>query len=144
MQTTKTQQANERTQPQFTPGPWAQDIIESAEIIDAEGVNSGRKNDHRISQATVYVNHGSGKGSQICALPHDPDDGLDLHDPEYIANAKLIAAAPDLLEAVKELSAKLRDYRRRIGDRVKVSNDTTNGCSYALKVADAAIAKAID
>lgn len=113
---------------QHTPGPWATDISHAAETIASEGCYSGaatyrealqriaegeatprkiargaldyEQADARIGAACVYVDHGSGKGSQICAFPHDIEDQLDITDAETQANARLIAAAPDLLAAL--------------------------------------------
>lgn len=111
MQTTSHQTTNASAAKlaEHTPGPWDTDIVEAIEIIDSEGVNSGLKNDTRISGAVVYINHGSGKGGQICSLPHDPYDGLDLHDIEYQANARLIAAAPELMMALREIESRCGD-----------------------------------
>ena len=53
-------------------------------------------------------------------------------DPEQVANARLIAAAPDLLASVRHLRAFWRPG----------SNHDTQEVQYALAAADAAIAKA--
>ncbi len=73
-----------------TPGPWATNI--EVETFDGARLD-----------ATVYINHGSGKGGEICTFRHDPDDGLDLNDAEQIANANLVAAAPELLAALQDI-----------------------------------------
>lgn len=64
------------------------------------------------------------------------DNGLD------IADARLIAAAPELKTAIIELITALRDMRLQLGDRVRLPNDTINHASYALKIGAEAIAKA--
>jgi hypothetical protein len=83
--------------PQHTPGPWATDIDKAKELL--------RKGED-IDGATVYVNHGSGKGGEIATLRHDPDDQLNLigdDEHEHTANARLIASAPELLAALQRL-----------------------------------------
>lgn len=67
----------------FTPGPWATDI--DLEVIARDGLH-----------ATVYVNHGSGKGSEIAKFANEPENGLDPTSKETKANARLIAASPKM------------------------------------------------
>lgn len=86
---------------EITEGKWATDIDVAVEIIDREGVGS-------VEMATVYQGEGSGKGSEICALRHDPDNGLDLHDARYKADAKAISLTPQLIMEVLELRNGLR------------------------------------
>lgn len=117
-----------------TPGPWETDIDHAAETIASEGhyytdwfhdavheIAGGCKNpkqvaakaianeaqDARIGAACVYVNHGSGKGGQICAFPHDTSDGLDITDAETKANAHLMKLAPDLLAFVLKVAERV-------------------------------------
>lgn len=127
-----------------TPGPWATDIETAAELVKSEGdydrntfrraldsiANDGlnlaqsRKaarealeneaSDARIDGACVYVDHGSGKGSQICSFPHDIEDGLDITDAETKANARLAAASPRLLEILDTLF-------RRVGESQNIT-----------------------
>lgn len=63
-----------------TPRPWATDI-------DVETFDGARLD------AVIYINHGSGKGGEICTFRHDPDDGLDNDSEEQRANAALIVKA---------------------------------------------------
>jgi hypothetical protein len=72
-------------QPKYTPGPWAQD--------DSDGADWG------------WIRDGEGRMVAVCGIPEGADlikhrrDGSDPTE----ANARLIAAAPDLLEALKRL-----------------------------------------
>ena len=99
----------------FTPGPWATDI----EVKTFDG---------QILDATIYVNHGSGKGGAICIFQHDPEDGLDNTDPEQIANAHLIAAAPELYEAL----GALENCRQTIHGQFVVSKEGIDRARAAL------------
>lgn len=127
-----------------TPAPWATDITEAAELVASEGVydrNRFREAleriaesksvkdarrlaaealqdeaiDSRIAEASVYINHGSGKGGTVCTFRHDPDDGLDIRDPEQQANAKLAAASPQLLDITEATF-------RRVGESQNISS----------------------
>ena len=75
----------------------------------------------------------------ICMLPHYPDKNL--HS-QYEANAALIAAAPELLEALREVTSELEAVfkwqleNNRISDVVAVQRQAT------LDKARSAIAKA--
>ena len=64
-----------------TPRPWATDI--EVETFDGS----------QMELAVIYVNHGSGKGSEICAFRHAPEEGLDNTSEEQIHNARLIVKA---------------------------------------------------
>ena len=71
-------------------------------------------------------------------------------DPTYAAgNAQfagdvgfVLELNAELLTALKECQAVIRDYRLQIGTRIRLPNDTINHASYALKISDEAIAKA--
>lgn len=68
-----------------TPRPWATDIRDAIELLDKG---------ERIDGATIYYNgNTSSRGNEIATLRHDPEDWLDLHDPELQANAALIVRA---------------------------------------------------
>jgi hypothetical protein len=105
----------------YTPGPW----------IFAE--------DHSTN-ACVYVRPLNNKLSEICTL-YGPDDvsiradGVWPDQPIRRANARLIAAAPDLLEALAELAEIVQGLLD--GDDSQHSID-----SFTLQPARAAITKA--
>ena len=82
-----------------TKGPW---IVERSEIHDSE---------------VVYINTDSGtwKQGEVCVLYGDLDTNL--------ANARLIASAPDLLEALERLVLAFD-----VGDMM---HTTLNGRGYA-------------
>ena len=90
-----------------TPGPWALD-----------GGN------HIVSMAAL-------SGSVRVAVIDTPDIHAAVDWPEAHANARLVSAAPDLLEALTALVGLARMRAAPLGDYVS-----------ALAVADAAIAKA--
>lgn len=75
------------TKPTFTPGPWL----------------VGRVGNHLSIEATV----GPGLGHEV-AMIRDFGDGPDSAIP-VMANAKLIAAAPDLLAALKAMLESLHE-----------------------------------
>lgn len=74
-------------QTKHTPGPWITDIKQS---YASEG-------------AACYSSHPQWKNVEVCNFRHDPSNGISITDPETIANANLIAAAPDLLLALMTL-----------------------------------------
>ena len=100
-----------------TPGPWATDC----DVPTFDGSDL---------PYVVYINHGTGKGGEICTMNHEPDEGRGRDWEEGKANARLIASAPELLESLKDLEIILsgKPYDR---DEQKL-----------LEMARAAIAKA--
>lgn len=97
-----------------TPGPWRPNVAGGADLIDAR--------------------------KRLVARAYDPEDD-DAVTREAAANARLIAAAPDLLAALEDLLP----YAAR---EIKRLNDTMVGSLYPainlakLDRAEAAIAKA--
>lgn len=84
--------------PQYTQGPWA---YREPGYDSFEGLKKSQESDPkniRIEQISIYVAHGPSKGSEVCRIVHDPDDGFDLikDKDEHEANARLIAASPSL------------------------------------------------
>jgi hypothetical protein len=97
-----------------TPGPWTYNLTTGVVRSLAEDFPNCRQ-------------------PVICDLRHwSHEDTTHIHP----ANARLIAAAPELLEALKEIAA---DY----ADRFDLDDPSTNpGIKYTIKQARAAIAKA--
>lgn len=108
----------DKTLTQHTPSPW---------YINHHGDN--------------YVISTDKSGFYIIALvgDHAPTDG-DM-EVEAKANALLIAAAPDLLEALEQARHSLRDMHDKY-DPTSKGDDTASDARYALNLMDAAIAKA--
>jgi len=108
-----------------TPSPW-----HAVDRKDDRGNNSGIS----IWAEDGEDQYGTPRAVQVCALP----DGASLSGghcfPEQLANARLIAAAPDLMEALK-------DARRRLTDTANEADSCWRDWpgSYGI---DAAIAKA--
>lgn len=101
-----------------TPGPW---------YIGKDFSDQGRH-----IYAAQKVRHEDGDEWHPLIASTDDDERLI----DWQANARLIAAAPDLLEALKEIAA---DY----ADRFDLDDPSTNpGIKYTIKQARAAIAKA--
>ncbi|OZI38998.1 hypothetical protein CEG14_05535 [Bordetella genomosp. 1] len=98
-----------------TPGPWARDIGSGF------GCDVRAENGRKVA-ATWGINSGD---------PHRP-----AYRAECDANARLIAAAPELLEALQELADD-------IADRFDMDSPSTNpGIKHCIKQARAAILKA--
>ena len=94
-----------------TPGPW---------LIEAQNCHSG-------DIATV---HNTDEKWVTIYAPHWMETGMD--EKEQSANARLIAAAPDLLEALKKISAIENKMYGADWEEIEEARD----------IADAAIAKA--
>jgi hypothetical protein len=113
------------TKPSFTPGPW---------FLHADSDLSGE----------VYFKHSNGKEYEIARAATGYSD-------DKLANARLIAAAPDLLEALKDLVGSKdmnenaqcffcgRDYRGELPSDFICGADDCAGT-----IARAAIAKATE
>lgn len=110
-----------------TPGPWLhsgpQSSVSFTDVQFADGTRMGR-------MATSVVHH-SKPGYPMVRVGAISDDPA-----EVVANARLIAAAPDLLEALKHLS----DVYESIW--VKMSDGEMAIVRGAWECAEAAIAKA--
>ena len=100
-----------------TPGPWELADLPHSIVVRTESPNK-----------TTY---GASRYAAIGGFDRSDPDQLD----EALANARLIAAAPDLLEALQDVCARLL-YRG-------VSTNAGHPDRTALEVARAAIAKAI-
>jgi hypothetical protein len=78
----------------FLPGPWA---IEKSTIFGKEDqFGVAISSTQRTEFAFVYTR-----------LSDEPDHSDVVDAPELMASAKLIAAAPDLLEALKEVRSRI-------------------------------------
>ena len=97
-----------------TPGPWTLETVKtSSGLCHKVGPFPYRRD--RQAHACVYVDHPN--GSQF--------------DQELEANARLISAAPELLEALEDALTQLEDYEEAI-----------SGEKYNSPLINAAIAKA--
>ena len=104
---------------EHTPGPW---------VIDSDG--DGKAN------AIVTSTHLASLDDDICEVYGGNMDGADIRQ----ANARLIAASPDLLRACYQALAAMRDLAEQAGD---VPEWNTGGDAYeACNALRAAIAKA--
>ena len=93
-----------------TPGPWGYVFTDYGIVVDA---NAGK--------------------TDIAAVTHRVDDSVE------IANAKLLASAPELLEALKEAESFIAALPK---PSVKKDFSSLNRLEQSLKVVRAAIAKA--
>jgi len=84
-----------------TARPWATDI--DVETFDGA----------QMEIATIFVNHGSGQGGEICAFRHDPDDGLDNNSEEQRANAHLIVLAVNQYDALVAVAEAAENVTKR-------------------------------
>lgn len=94
-----------------TPGPW---------VFGQDGYSLGN--------GVVYSRHPNGNPKDICTVSGWAG--------EKIANARLIAAAPDLLDA-------LENCEKRLTNMVGMSDLCANELQSSIDVARAAIAKAM-
>jgi hypothetical protein len=77
----------------FTPGPWQTDLAE-----DREGGISIDSHDYRVATAHRRLGHGVHDGHR-----------------QQVANARLIAAAPELLAALRDVTDCLESYKTSKG-----------------------------
>lgn len=96
---------------EHTPGPWATDAV--GEYVFADGGS------HPVAQVRGYGHY--------CKMFGDEEQAVN----RMSANARLIAAAPELLEALESLYS-----------RVRKDKDAKKWWEYEQKMARAAIAKA--
>jgi hypothetical protein len=77
---------NANTAASHTPGPW--------------------RVEHQRALSSVAV---QGDGSRVARIPADyvTEDGEETHTAEALANARLIAAAPEMLEALRDAETEL-------------------------------------
>lgn len=109
-----------------TPGPW---IVNEAD-------NGGEV-------ANIFSDNPEHDGAYVCAVWSDEsatgNDGADEETPQYVtdaeanANAALIAAAPDMLEALRDMLAEVAPDD---GVRAMPSHSTIAAARFALAKAE--------
>jgi len=114
-----------------TPGPWC--IVRYA-AIDADGKDAQ-------TSITAYADENGEEGAGVATV-NRWSYGDDPPTAESEANARLIAAAPDLLEALKSAEAVLETASRyfpksiRNGDRFSLHNVLKNAVKPAIAKAE--------
>jgi hypothetical protein len=109
----------------FTPGPWRASVEEPAVTADFR---------HHDALYAGYVNRDTASRTQIARTPAS-------HDREVaLANAHLIASAPDLYAALEACEQRLADLLR--SDYSTTSNPAPQDEDDAVRAARAALAKA--
>lgn len=107
----------------YTPGPWSAFNYSWCETsIIAQGFDHG-----------------------ICSLDinHATEESQEADEAQMAANARLIAAAPDLLEALKPFSRLLQKHHDSLPDSQPIYGiGDALICVYDMRMAVAAIAKA--
>ncbi|WP_211485469.1 hypothetical protein [Achromobacter ruhlandii] len=121
-----------------TPGPWSLETVRtSSGVCHKVGPFPGRREDHPPRHACLYADY-----------PSDSNPA----DQELLANARLIAAAPELLDALEDLKSELvlsdvdQDYIeshfRRCLNKAAAAIAKATGDRLGQLAAEAAIAKA--
>lgn len=109
-----------------TPGPWAVHPADSMELAERHNVPLGAK-ESLTGEFAVYTDDGRGNG---VLLPRE----------QFDANARLIAAAPELLAALENLLIAFPDPTIQDGHRLRLEQVARiNG---TVELAHLAIAKA--
>jgi len=120
---------------QHTPGPWA--VLNGTDIFpvdDYDGMNHVASADPNGDHPASFVSRTPAE--RRAELEADPASKSHIPYREAQANARLIAAAPEMLEALKLALAELGGYANGV-DRVE-----SPFLFYAIDLAEAAIAKA--
>lgn len=104
----------------FTPGPWAITAVNRLPVAKSLGV---------INPKSTVLNYEI-KGAQVAVVANIKECNL-RSDAQTEANARLIAAAPEMLEAL-----------RGVADIIRENLPSTNAGIEALDRVEAAIAKA--
>ena len=113
----------------FTPGPW--------EILQAD--TRRVQIEDRLVEATgaMLIGH---YGKRLTF------EGFEIGEEEFLANLSLVAAAPELLEALEVAVAEIVAWRNGANTKagLKSLNDARVGCCFGgLTAARAALAKAL-
>lgn len=111
-----------------TPGPWTLETVKTAVGICHKIGTFPQRGVRETTSACIY-------GDNI-AIEDDKYGGIAS---ELMANARLIAAAPDLLAACKEALLALRE----IPNYVPHGSKTREKGIYAMALCESAIAKAV-
>lgn len=115
----------------FTPGPW---FVQDDEWTDGETANI--TSDFRSDNSIIPVAQISGSGSES---GFNGDFSL-----EQKANARLIAAAPELLEALQDMVSRIEYYANLDGSyKPSIEDWAYTYNSSDMDAARAAIAKAL-
>lgn len=101
--------------PKHTRGPWELDVTTH------HGINYGFSGVRTASEEGYAFARGSYTRT-IAQTPHGFRMDMDTSEPECLANMTLIAAAPDLLEGMRDKAAWLR-HRLESQVHVSVKND---------------------
>ncbi len=116
-----------------TPGPWTLDAFE--DYVDGTDMEVLDGHNFPIAEveASPILNRWNKRFPEMGHWADGADDGrthIHRSQQELLANARLIAAAPDMLAALKQVRARLQEYRL-YGD-----------AAAAFDLAEKAIAKA--
>lgn len=108
-----------------TPGPWSaiQNYVDEVSVIDSDGFKVV------TAERTAILLGWDEKGFERWG---DEGGSRHLSGPEQFANAYLIAAAPELLDALQETVKDLVAYQINARNAAKI-NDRWEGCAEAVQ-----------
>jgi hypothetical protein len=112
-----------------TPGPWKFETVLTS-VGHCHKIGPFPWKHDKQNHACIYVNYPN-------------HDGRGLFEDELAANARLIAAAPDLLEALKDLKVRYESLFNIFAVKTySPSSDSSSDLELALTTCNRAIAKA--